>query len=220
MKKTFPILFLILTVSNLKAESRFGIVAGVNMSKIDIAIPDWRDYLLYHLGYGIGLDSKLKLSENFDFSCSLIYNQKGTDIDNSRYNLPKTKWSLNYISLTPEIIFKPHKAFGIEIGPQFSYLLMANQRYSYTLSSNQNVITENANITSTFRKIDVSIVAGLVFMIKDNLSFAVKYNHGFLDINNNVDYISPNNFNDPLIPTEYNRSYCLEVTYYFKKSLP
>ena len=176
--------------------------------------------MLYHFGYGAGVNAKFKLSEKFDLSTELGYLQKGADLDNSEYSLPRTKWSLHYVGLTSLFLYKLPKNFAVGIGPQLSYMLSANQRSSYSKAGSQDFVTENGDITSCFNKMDYSLVAAISYTIKNNFSLSARYTYGLADINNNVPFIDDlTSMDSDNIPTEYNRSFSFGVTYYFGKTV-
>src|SRR6185436_19304514 len=147
MKAIRFILGLLLISNCISAAPGFGVTGGVSLSKIHISNPKWNELSLYHLGFTLGITSKWALSEVVDLQPSLVFSQNGVDYDNSSYNLPRTKITLNYLRLEPLMSVKLYEGIHFEIGPQFSYLL----------SASQYVYGNSGSISEAYKKIDLSV---------------------------------------------------------------
>jgi len=134
MKKiVFIIFFLTGFIAKSQSIFRWGIVGGINASKI---IADTKTKSLN--GFHVGLIGEIKTPTHYGFEADVLVSSKGTIIEGVNANLEKTNfyYKLNYLDVP--IVIKRYflKVFNVQAGPQFSYLLTAKAsiRYNYGIT--------------------------------------------------------------------------------------
>lgn len=165
MKKiVFIIFFLTGFIAKSQSVYRWGIVGGVNASKI---IADTKTKSLN--GFHVGLIGEIKTPTHYGFEADVLVSSKGTVIEGLNANLEKTNfyYKLNYLDVP--IVVKRYflKVFNVHAGPQFSYLLTANFK--------------DEDVKSKLNAFDLALVAGLELDVKVAKA-SIRYNYGITEI--------------------------------------
>lgn len=177
MKKRFVsvVAMICFIVSAVSAQQlHYGLKANLDVFKLDgegikdnyTLGADLGVYLSYDFNKKWGLQPELVFSQvgakrGDDFSARYIHNSNTTD--------PNKSIKLSYISLPVLLRYNVNKLFTINAGPQYSYLLYANE----------NLLTYNRN---AFKRNDLGVAAGGTFTF-DILHVYARYVWGLSNVN-------------------------------------
>jgi hypothetical protein len=177
MKNIFSILFIILIISNLPAQSRFGggVILGFNAAQMD------GDFAAGYnkVGLNAGLRGTARLNENGKLllSTELLLSQRGARTVSRDGASPDWKATLNYLEV-PVLIsyldwaqdegayYKVHFTAGLSYGRLFS------TKITFPFTHIQEAI-------DVFSKSDVSYTAGVSYFVNRNLGFTGRYSRSF-----------------------------------------
>lgn len=214
MKRYWFLIMLILILVNVKAYSKtdISIVVGATADKIYFDQLELRKITLYHFGYRFGVTASVDLHRKWFVDPTLSYCTTGLRFDNSSYGLEPTRWNINSITLQLPIEKRIGKNFGIQFGPQVSYMISVWQY------GNGN----EGDISDAFNRIDAAVLAGVVFHAEESIYLAFHYIHGLLDLNHNIPFTNSSTPEVYYFPKEYSRSFALTVGWMFshKKNKP
>ena len=207
MKKTAFILTGLLAtaaISSAQAQSiRLGLRAGANYSNLagNIRNQNTYDNKIGFLG-GVMLNVPL-ISDGFlSLQPEVLYSQKGFDNKPTEYTTPlgkqKREGSVNYNYLDVPILLKVRAAgLVFEAGPQYSYLLSANNQTKTTTTSalgGDPTVDESRNKTdvSGFNRNELGYLAGVGYEATNGLSLNLRYTGAFSDFvkRDNITYFS------------------------------
>ncbi len=122
----------------------------------------------FHAGiYGVYYLNKMIV-----FTPELLYSDKGY-LSNSIYGSGHTTVSLGYISLPILTGYHFNKNVAVSFGPELSYLLTTN-------TGNESQIIYDIEFWD--RKVDLGIVLGINYLIKNKIEFGARYAHGLIDV--------------------------------------
>jgi hypothetical protein len=190
MKKymfTLMVAFLLSVISQINAQSGigYGIKAGINIS----------DQVTSGKGENVNVNSLLRyngggyfnyfFSDKFAVQPELLISGKGSDWDDPVYDV---KDLLTYIDLPVLIRYQVIDLVNLHAGPQFGYLLSANQK--------DKTSGEVTNINEYYKKSDLGLVIGAEVNLAFKLNITVRYVFGLIPTTTDVEYIEPwlNNF--------------------------
>jgi hypothetical protein len=162
----------IATFTSTAQDFSYGIIGGVNFSKIDNLGGD--GFENNRLGFHIGGVAELAFAEKWSYEASLLYSVEGEEFDNAAGTTTDVK--LQYINLPLQFKYYAYKNFSVHFGPQIGFLLKGEQ----TIGDGDAVEIEdtvNTNFAGT---------AGLGYDLKEyNLYFKGTFTYGFSDILDN-----------------------------------
>ncbi len=127
MKKLFLAAALLLALTAVQAQIRFGIKGGVNFSDLngDIATST-------RTGFHVGAIVEIKASPTFSIQPELVYSAQGAKITSSALR------EINYNYITVPVLLKYYvitDALSIEAGPQFAFLVNDNVGQTFKTKS-------------------------------------------------------------------------------------
>src|SRR5688572_5492991 len=167
------------------ASAKFGMKAGVNLSKLrpsDVpAGTDISTNLKTSFGGGFFANIPFGTSGCMSFQPEVLFNGQGSKLTVKQTVLGVTsentyEQDLRYLSVPLMLQFKGNSGFYGEVGPQLSFLLDA--RYD----GPNDVSYEDED---SFEKFEFSAGAGLGYVSKMGLGIGARYNHGFSNVLDN-----------------------------------
>ncbi|GAB3875279.1 hypothetical protein GCM10028824_30270 [Hymenobacter segetis] len=206
MKKTAILAAALLAtaaVSSAQAQSiRIGLRAGANYSNLagNIQNQDTYNNKFGFLG-GAMLNIPVTTDGFFSVQPEVLYSQKGFENKPTEYTgllggKQKREGSVNYNYLDVPVLLKV-RASGLifEAGPQYSYLLSANNQTKTTTTpalGGTPTTTESQNKTdvSGFNRSELGYLAGVGYEAENGLSLSLRYTGAFSD------FVKPSNNSD------------------------
>lgn len=168
---TFIAPLLIFTHQLCAQELKLGAKGGLNVSNFGGDLTNVESRAGFHVG-GYG---NLEFMERVSFQAELLYSLQGMKIEDR-----DIKANLSYLNIPilaqinlPEI----SDGFSAYAGPQFGFLLSANQKGTF----NGNDI--DFDTKENYKGVDVSWVFGAGYEMDSGLNFGIRYNIGLNDIN-------------------------------------
>lgn len=167
----------------------FGLETGVNWSNISNV--DQAERLRnFHLGFYFDFT----LSQKFYLHTGLIMVSQmgaksippyelGNDALDSILSVSTVKRKLGYINLPVYLRWKFAHRFFVEAGPQFGYLLSANDEFVADLVEKED-LSFNNKVTSSYNRFDAGITGGLGYRIMsgNGMNIGFRYYQGLLNI--------------------------------------
>ena len=195
MKKIF--LGLTVLASSLSFAQQFGVKAGLNLS--DISNTSTAVDTKMKTGLYAGVTATFPITESYSIKPELVYNQMGAKTDLydfggiiGQVSTTTTLDSYHY-RLCYSIICRVN--LYLEVGPEFSYMLSANQ-------SLNTIITPSTNINMDYlNRFNVGAGVGAGLKINENLGINARYTFGLTGIGkdgNVTDYFLSNSKNNNL----------------------
>jgi hypothetical protein len=193
MKKYFVALFLSILIASIQttyAQSKigFGIKAGINISNQttkdeapNVESIDLKGIVRFNAGAWVNY----YIFDMLAIQPEIIISGKGTDWNDPNYNV---KDLLTYLDVPVLLKFQPIDLINIHAGPQFGYLLMANQK--------DNETGDVIKIKDYYKKSDLGLVVGVEANLPMKISVNARYVFGLATASSDVMYIDPwkNNF--------------------------
>ena len=197
MKKLF--LGAAIAMSSLTFAQQFGIKGGMNVSSLseDSNLSDQGS----KIGFNAGVFMNAPLAENFSIQPEVLYNDLGskvtrsTTVNGNTYSADYAR-NLGYISVPVMFQYNATPAFYLEAGPQFGFLVSANDKYKSSTNGNTN----NSNIVAldkdAFNTFDFGLGLGAGYYFTPQFGLTARYVAGFTDIykDNNGDAVKNNVF--------------------------
>ncbi|WP_213522192.1 porin family protein [Nonlabens sp.] len=124
--KTIYLSLVALLVATLTATAQdlsYGVIGGVNFSKIDNLGGTGSE--ANRLGFHIGGVAELAFAEKWSYEASLLYSVEGEEFDNAAGTTTEVK--LQYINVPLQFKYYAYKNFSIHFGPQIGFLLKGEQ---------------------------------------------------------------------------------------------
>ncbi len=199
MKKTAFILAGLLAtaaISSAQAQSiRLGLRAGANYSNLagNVRNQNTYDNKIGFLG-GVMLNVPLVGDGFLSLQPEVLYSQKGFNNKPTEYSvlglpgtMQKREGSVNYNYLDVPVLLKVRAAgLVFEAGPQYSYLLSANNQTKTTTTSafgGDPTVTESRDKTdvSGFNRNELGYLAGVGYEATNGLSLNLRYTGAFSD---------------------------------------
>lgn len=156
----------LLITANAKAQSSFGIRAGLNASTISIEnLPNKSEKFGFHAGVFANIPV---VTDFMSLQPELSYSVKGVNFKpfNERQTL-----NMNYVDFFLPLAFHLGSV-DIQLGPFASFL---------TSTPDYTVFNDNTIVVDAFKKYDAGLTAGLSFNL-NHLLIGVRYNQGFVDV--------------------------------------
>jgi hypothetical protein len=166
--------------TEMKSAVRFGVKAGVNLSKLrPNDVPSGADISTnLKTSFGGGFLVNIPFGTNLAFQPEVLFNGQGSKINVKQTVITTTtdkyEQDLRYLSVPLMLQWKSTGGFYAEVGPQLSFLLDA--RYDGQ--------TEYEN-EKAFENFEVSAGAGLGYMTRVGVGIGARYNHGFSNVLDN-----------------------------------
>lgn len=166
MKKIF--LGLTVLASSLSFAQQFGVKAGLNLS--DISNTSTAVDTKMKTGLYAGVTATFPITESYSIKPELVYNQMGAKTDLYDFGgiigQVSTTTKLDYLSLPIMLQYNLPSNLYLEVGPEFSYMLSANQ-------SLNTIITPSTNINMDYLN-RFNVGAGVGAGLKINPNHAVE----------------------------------------------
>ncbi|MGY3090668.1 hypothetical protein ACVWYF_003729 [Hymenobacter sp. UYAg731] len=195
MKKTALVTAVLLAtaaVSSAQAQSvRLGLRAGANYSNLAGNLQNQATYnnKIGFLG-GVVLNVPLIQDGFLSLQPEILYSQKGFENKPTEYSsvfgTQKREGRVNYNYLDVPVLLKV-RASGLifEAGPQYSYLLSANNQTKTTttpaIGSPSTAETQNKTDVSGFNRNELGYLAGVGYEAENGLSLSLRYTGAFSD---------------------------------------
>ena len=188
-----------IAMSSLTFAQQFGVKGGMNVSSLsnDATLSDQSS----KIGFNAGVFMNAPLAENFSIQPEVLYNDLGskvtrsTTIGGNTYSADYSR-NLGYISVPVMFQYNATPGFYLEAGPQFGFLVSANDKYKSSTNGNTN----NSNIVGldkdAFNTFDFGLGLGAGYYFTPNIGLTARYVAGLTDIikNNNGDSVKNNVF--------------------------
>lgn len=195
MKKIF--LGLGILVSSLSFAQQFGLKAGLNLS--DITNTSSAVDTKMNAGIYAGVTATFPITETYSIKPELVYNQLGAKTDiadlGGIIGQVSTTTKLDYLSLPIMLQYNLPSNLYLEIGPEFSYMLSANQSLNSIISPSTDINMDYLN------RFNVGAGIGAGYKINENLGISARYTLGLSGIGksgNVTDYFLSNSKNNNL----------------------
>lgn len=190
MKYIFYLLTIIFSTNLNAQEINFGAKGGLNLSTVtgDVA-KNTNPRLAYH--FGVFVD--IPLSERFSVHPELLYfsigntfnfsteNFRNFDLDPNVNSSFKSVQRANFLAVPINFRFNFTDKFGIDIGPQVSFLL--NSVGKIKQSNNVNDVPEKTTNSGSFRP-DYGANIGLAFSPNEKINIQLRYYQGLKNLIN------------------------------------
>ena len=138
MKKIF--LGLTVLASSLSFAQQFGVKAGLNLS--DISNTSTAVDTKMKTGLYAGVTATFPITESYSIKPELVYNQMGAKTDLYDFGgiigQVSTTTKLDYLSLPIMLQYNLPSNLYLEVGPEFSYMLSANQSLNTIITPSTN----------------------------------------------------------------------------------
>ena len=162
------------------ASAQIGIVGGLTSSKTDVksAVSDYRNITLFQAG----LTYKIKLGEIFALQPSLVYNMKGSSVEQfieggSNVNL---EYKTGYLELPVQV------QAGLNLGKILRLYALAEPFVGYALSNNVvNGSTSTATWDNIASRVECGVGVGAGVEILEHLQVSLRY---FWNLGNVYDF--------------------------------
>ena len=188
-----------IAMSSLTFAQQFGVKGGMNVSSLsdDASLSDQAS----KIGFNAGVFMNAPIAENFSIQPEVLYNDLGSKVTRSTTVLGNTysadySRNLGYISVPVMFQYNATPGFYLEAGPQFGFLVSANDKYKSSTNGNTN----NSNIVGldkdAFNTFDFGLGLGAGYYFTPNIGLTARYVAGLSDIikNNNGDSVKNNVF--------------------------
>lgn len=183
----FLIAFFLSVFSQIEAQSKigFGIKAGINYSDQVTSGTGENVNVRSIIRYNGGAYFNFFLLDKLAIQPEILLSGKGSDWDDPVYDV---KDLLTYIDVPLLIRYQIINLINIQAGPQFGYLVSANQKDK----SSGEVI----DIQDYYKKPDLGVVVGAEANLPFKINITVRYVIGLIGTTTDVEYIEPwlNNF--------------------------
>ena len=207
MLKTLIILFVVIPSCSAVAQLRYGMLAGVNLSKIKSTLLETPTL---GLGPHLGWYGEVPLADKLDVTGAVILSDKG--FNNSGHE----KVHFLYATLPVTLSYPVTKRLSVEAGAGAGYLIdvfaKGDDEYVSTIWSN---------------RLDFEILCGISLQLSDRIGALIRYEYGLSNVIGKDAKISYRAIypDDPLIGTrptlreegnkDYNRNIQFSVSYRF-----
>src|SRR5690554_2275250 len=181
---------------------KFGPKAGVNLANLS-----GMDDTDMKIGFHVGAVAEIKFNDKFSLQPELLYSAQGTKIDMSM-DIPmigklefESKTNLDYINIPIMAKYYFVEGFSVEVGPQVSFLIKAEEK------AKSDGESETLDIKDGLNSIDFGLGFGLAYDLPQGLFINARYNLGLTDIvkDNNGDAVK-----NSVIQVEIGRASCRE----------
>jgi hypothetical protein len=199
MKKTTILLgalaFVAVASTSAQAQNvRFGLRAGANYSNLAGNVQN-QDTYNNKFGFVGGAMFNVGVTDDGFFSVQpeVLYSQKGfenkpTEYKNVLGGTQKREGSVNYNYLDVPVLLKINAGgFIVEAGPQYSYLLSANDQTKYTTTpalggTPTTTESQNKRDVSGLNRSELGYVAGIGYQVENGVSLNLRYTGALSDL--------------------------------------
>ena len=175
-----------------QAHAQFGIKGGVNQAVLTGRVGEDATYKTY---FHAGVFYELKVLGPISIQPEVLYSLQGSQLKGATTSTNYTT-QLNYVSV-PLLLKATIGPVYVEAGPQFSYLVAANEQGNIQVRNASGLpLFVNADQTSTdnYKRNDVALCAGVGLKLGSIVRVGGRFIAGLTDINN-VQYLV--GVNDP-----------------------
>jgi hypothetical protein len=192
MKKIFLTMAVVMAVGFTNAQKKsgsneieFGVKGGLNFSNLSgDGSPTMK------VGVQLGIFGEYKIDEKFSIQPELLYSTQGakyefSDYDGVTYYTENYDYKLSYLNIPIMAKYYVSEKFSFEAGPQFGFLLNANEDYSYVESDEFGVIFSESgsqDVKKYLNSVDYGINLGIGYNVNDKISLVLRYNLGLNDL--------------------------------------
>jgi hypothetical protein len=161
--KKFLVLFVLLSAgTTLTAQDpKFGVKAGLNVSKLTAAGYDWR------AGFHGGLLSHIHVTPAFSLQPEVLYSSQGAKYSMGSQEVTR---KLNYVNVPVLLQYNFNNGFRLQGGPQVGFLIAAKDKV--------NDVDINTVDTDNFNSVDFSLPVGISYLSYAGFGVDARYNIG------------------------------------------
>ena len=189
--KNFMLAALLLLLAG-QAHAQFGVKGGINQAVLTGRVGEDATYKTY---FHAGVFYELKVLGPISIQPEVLYSLQGSQLKGATTSANYTT-QLNYVSV-PLLLKATLGPVYVEAGPQFSYLVAANEQGNIQVRNASGApLFVNADQTSTdnYKRNDFALVAGVGLKLGSIVRVGGRFVAGLTDINN-VQYLV--GVNDP-----------------------
>ena len=187
MKKTLTLLLLSgFLLSNAQTKPRFGLKAGLNMSKLSVTGVNPSPDITYKPGFHIGGFLAAPIGAKMEFHPEILYSNQGYEFEASNgASRLKMTGNINYLAVPAMFFYYPTAKFDIEFGPQLSFLMSHKAKVSYSSFDPAEVSFSDVEVDlkDATQSIEVGMNIGVGYKINHNVSLSGRYNFGISTVN-------------------------------------
>jgi outer membrane immunogenic protein len=181
MRTLFIFMATLIAISSYSQENHLvGIKAGLNLSRFT---SENNNQSNFKPGFNLGFYLKAPVSRNIFFRPEVFYSSQGQKLNTT---LPGStiaaKQSINANYLNVPLLLEAGKKVTVQIGPQVSYLLTANN--VITIENN----TTKEDIRSTMKDLDFSAVVGIGINPHPSFNAGMRMNYGFTNVSSQTQF--------------------------------
>jgi hypothetical protein len=166
-KKLLLVLLLFAATTSF-AQTRFGIIAGLNLANITGS--DAGDDNAMKMGVHGGVIVDLGISDNFIIEPGVLFSMKGSQSSEDS----EFKINLNYIEIPILAKYKLESGLNFFLGPYIGILMSATAEPG------------GVDIKEAFETTDIGLKLGLGYELESGLGFAAHYSMGFTSISKEI----------------------------------
>ncbi len=192
MKKL--VLTLAVAASSLTFAQQFGVKAGMNVSSLseDATLSDQKS----KIGFNAGVFMNAPISENFSIQPEVLYSQYGSKVDGTSTSnvggVTTTTTSsysrnLDYVAVPVMLQYKLVPSFYLEAGPEFGFLLSANDKGDNTTTTTSGGTTISSSTSGTtdiksgVETFNFGVGIGAGYDVTENIGITARYVAGVTD---------------------------------------
>ncbi|MEO6524084.1 MAG: porin family protein [Mucilaginibacter sp.] len=203
MKKTLLLLSLSLSISLTYAQTKFGVIAGLNLASISSTSSGSSISSSSLAGFHVGAFADFELSKSVSIQPGVLFSLKGGSDESTQssgsYSVHATdKLTLNYVEIPVNIFYHIPVSIGkifLGGGPYVALGLSGKEKVTYTGSVSGNA---EANVTfgsnsGDVKNPDFGLNLGAGIALQNNLLFKVGYGIGIANLSNTSGTTSHNN---------------------------
>ncbi|WP_407481491.1 porin family protein [Elizabethkingia meningoseptica] len=166
------------------AGPRFGIKAGGNLSDLSNL-----DREKSKIGFYAGVFMNAPISSDFSIQPEVVYSQQGAKFKDFG-TVTDQKTNLGYINVPVMVQYNATPEFYLEAGPEFGFLVDAQNKYK------SGGVNFNNSSTDPYNTFNFGVGLGAGYRFTPNIGINARYTAGFTNTlkNNNGDSVKNNNF--------------------------
>ena len=176
----------------------FGVKGGMNVSSLSNGA-DLSDSKS-KIGFNAGVFANIPLASSFSVQPEVIYNDLGSKVTREYTvlgNNYKSEYSRNlgYVAVPVMFQYNATPEFFLEAGPEFGFLVSANDKLKSSTNSSNNTQVSSLN-KNDFQTFNFGIGIGAGYYFTPSLGITARYTAGLTDIykNNSGDAVRNNVF--------------------------
>lgn len=174
MKRIFILSVFTLTAFTIQAQVRFGVKAGINLTKFSGSDAGDNNFLLGYAGGGL---VNYKLADAVSLQGEVLYSLEGASSKDVAEGMNiKTRAKLGYVNIPVLAQYNHSSGFYAETGPQLGILASAKASMSAEGDS------YSQDMKDSFKKINFSWGIGAGYKLSNGLGIGARYNLGLANI--------------------------------------